>query len=52
MEKVIKELESKKGMALEYMKNGSTYHSGEYRAFHTAIELIKKAERDKNKVVV
>jgi hypothetical protein len=52
MEKVIKELETKKNIALEQMKQGSTYHSGEYSAYHSAIELIKRAERDKNKVVV
>lgn len=52
MKKVIKELEIKKNRALERAKEGNTYHAGEYRAYHTAIELIKRAERDKNKVVV
>ena len=52
MKKVIKELEIKKGKALEYAKKGYAYHAGEYKAYCTAIELIKRAERDKNKVVV
>ena len=50
MEKVIRELEIKKNKAFEYMREGSAYHSGEYSAYHTAIELIKRAEQDKNKV--
>lgn len=52
MEKVIKELEIRKNKALEYVKEGDTYHAGAYKAYHIAIELIKRAERDKNKVVV
>ena len=52
MKEVIKELEIKKNMAFEQVKEGSTYHSGAYKAYHSAIELIKKAEKDKNKVVV
>ena len=51
MKKVIRELEIKKGKALEYAKQGYAYHAGEYKAYCTAIELIKRAERDKNKVV-
>ena len=51
MEKVIRVLEIKKNKALERAKEGNTYHSGEYKAYHLAIELIKRAERDKNKVV-
>lgn len=52
MEKVIRELEIRKNKALEKSKTGDAYFSGEYKAYHTAIELIKRAERDKNKVVV
>jgi hypothetical protein len=52
MKKVIRELETRKNKALEQSKNGDAYHSGEYKAYHSAIELIKRAERDKNKVVV
>ena len=52
MEKVIKELEIRKNKAFEKSKDGSSYHSGTYVAYHRAIELIKRAERDKNKVVV
>ena len=52
MEKVIRELEIKKNKAFEYAKEGYSYYSGAYNAYHTAIELIKRAERDKNKVVV
>lgn len=51
MEKVIRELEIRKNKSLEYVKEGDTYHAGAYKAYHTAIELIKRAERDKNKVV-
>jgi hypothetical protein len=51
MKEVIRELEIKKNKAFEYMREGSAYHSGEYSAYHTAIELIKRAEQDKNKVV-
>ena len=51
MKEVIKELEKRKYLAFEYAKEGSNYHSGAYKAYHSAIELIKKAERDKNKVV-
>ena len=50
MKKVIRELEIRKNKALEKSKNGDAYHSGEYSAYHSAIELIKSAERDKNKV--
>ena len=52
MEKVIRELEIKKNIALKYAKEGDAYHAGAYKAYHSAIELIKRAERDKNKVVV
>lgn len=52
MEKVIKELETRKNIAFGKSKDGSSYHSGAYVAYHRAIELIKRAERDKNKVVV
>ena len=51
MEEVIKELEKRKSIAFEQAKNGDTYHSGAYKAYHSAIELIKRADRDKNKVV-
>lgn len=49
MKKVIRELEIKKNIALEYVKNGDAYHAGAYKAYHSAIELIKRAEKDKNK---
>ena len=52
MKEVIRELEIKKNKALEYSKQGYAYYSGEYSAYHTAIELIKKAEKDKSRVVV
>ena len=52
MKKVIRELEIRKNKALEKSKNGDAYHSGAYKAYHSAIELIKRAERDKNKVVI
>ena len=52
MERVIRELETRKNMAFKHVKEGSTYHAGAYKAYHSAIELIKRAERDKNKVVV
>lgn len=52
MKKVIRELEIRKNKALEHAKEGDAYHAGVYKAYHSAIELIKKAERDKNKVVV
>lgn len=51
MQKVIRELEIRKNKALEYVKEGDAYHAGAYKAYHTAIELIKRVERDKNKVV-
>ena len=51
MQKVIRELEIRKNKALERAKNGDAYFSGEYKAYHTAIELIKMAEKNKNKVV-
>ena len=51
MKKVIRNLEIKKNKALEYAKQSDAYHAGAYKAYHTAIELIKRAERDKNKVV-
>ena len=51
MDKVIKQLETKKNIALKYAKLGEAYHAGAYKAFHIAIELIKRAERDKNKAV-
>ena len=52
MENVIRELEIKKSEAFECAKNGNAYHAGAYKAYHSSIELIKRAERDKNKVVV
>ena len=52
MKRVIRELEIRKNKALEKSKNGDAYHSGVYKAYHSAIELIKKAEKDKSKVVV
>lgn len=51
MDKVIRELEAKKNIAFDKAKEGEAYHAGAYKAFHLAIELIKRAERDKNKVV-
>ena len=52
MKKVIRELEVKKNIALKYAKEGDTYHAGAYKAYHSAIKLIKRVERDKNKVVI
>lgn len=52
MERVIRELEIKKNKAFERTKDGDAYNAGAYKAYHTAIELIKRAERDRNKVVV
>lgn len=52
MKRVISELEIRKNKAFERAKEGNAYHAGEYRAYHTAIELINRVERDKNKGVV
>lgn len=47
MEKVIKKLETLKNEAFIKGQDGHTYYNGMYRAYHTAIELIKK-EKKKN----
>ena len=52
MNEVIKELERRKSIAFEYVQKGYAYYAGEYKAYHSAIELIKRAEKDKNKVVI
>ena len=51
MKKVIRELEIKKNKAFERARDGNSYYSGEYQAYHKALELIKRAERDKDKAV-
>lgn len=51
MENVIKELKTKKNIAFDKAKEGDAYHTGAYKAFHIAIELIKRAERNKDKVM-